>query len=104
VEHKAGGKNNSPDLLVSSPVFFAAEHGEYSNTHRVQRLEYGQISRAILGELFFSTGLGAVSKLGFLFKFKAVEKINPKEYVNILRINFFNQHRNWAKRQFRNSC
>jgi hypothetical protein len=56
-------KNNSPILLVFSPVFFVAEHGEYSNMHRVQRLEYGQISRAILRELFFSTGLRMSEKI-----------------------------------------
>jgi hypothetical protein len=36
--------------------FFVAEHGEYSNMHPIQRLYYGQISRAILGELIFSAG------------------------------------------------
>jgi hypothetical protein len=50
-------KINSPILLVFSPVFFVAEHGEYSNMHPIQRLEYGRISYAMLGELFFSTGL-----------------------------------------------
>jgi hypothetical protein len=44
-------------LLVYPPAFFVAEHGEYSNMHRVQRLYYGRISCAILGQLIFSTGL-----------------------------------------------
>jgi hypothetical protein len=32
-----------------------------------------------------------------LLKFKAVEKFNRRNTLSILRIKFFNQHRNWAK-------
>jgi hypothetical protein len=55
-------KNNSPILLVSPPVFFVANHGEYFNIHRIQRLEYRRISYAILGQLIFFAGPNAIYK------------------------------------------
>ncbi len=50
-------KNNLPILLAFWPVFFVAAIGEYSNMHRLPRLEYEPKFGAIMGRLFFVTSL-----------------------------------------------